>query len=37
MMLFMRTRRFHHIFQLEHVLDQIKQTLKPGGLFVVYE
>jgi len=27
----------HHIFQLEHVLDQIKQTLKPGGLFVVYE
>ena len=27
----------HHIFHLEHVLDQIKQTLKPGGLFVVYE
>jgi len=27
----------HHIFQLEHVLDQIKQTLKPRGLFVVYE
>ena len=27
----------HHVFQLEHVLDQIKQTLKPGGLFVVYE
>src|SRR5262249_51586449 len=27
----------HHIFQLEHVLDEIKQTLKPGGLFVVYE
>ena len=27
----------HHIFQLEHLLDQIKQTLKPGGLFVVYE
>ncbi len=27
----------HHIFQLEHILDQIKQTLKPGGLFVVYE
>ena len=26
----------HHVFQLEHVLDQIKQTLKPGGLFVVY-
>jgi 2-polyprenyl-3-methyl-5-hydroxy-6-metoxy-1,4-benzoquinol methylase len=27
----------HHIFYLEHVLDQIKQTLKPGGLFIVYE
>lgn len=27
----------HHIFQLEHLLDEIKQTLKPGGLFVVYE
>ena len=27
----------HHVFQLEHLLDQIKQTLKPGGLFVVYE
>jgi SAM-dependent methyltransferase len=27
----------HHAFQLEHLLDQIKQTLKPGGLFVVYE
>jgi SAM-dependent methyltransferase len=27
----------HHIFKLEHVLDQIKQTLKPEGLFVVYE
>ena len=27
----------HHIFQLEHILDEIKQTLKPGGLFVVYE
>ena len=27
----------HHVFQLEHVLDQIKRTLKPGGLFVVYE
>jgi 2-polyprenyl-3-methyl-5-hydroxy-6-metoxy-1,4-benzoquinol methylase len=27
----------HHVFHLEHVLDQIKQTLKPGGLFVVYE
>ena len=22
----------HHVFQLEHVLDQIKQTLKPGGI-----
>jgi SAM-dependent methyltransferase len=27
----------HHVFQLEHLLDQIRQTLKPGGLFVVYE
>jgi 2-polyprenyl-3-methyl-5-hydroxy-6-metoxy-1,4-benzoquinol methylase len=27
----------HHVFHLEHVLDQIKHTLKPGGLFVVYE
>jgi 2-polyprenyl-3-methyl-5-hydroxy-6-metoxy-1,4-benzoquinol methylase len=27
----------HHVFQLEYLLDQIKQTLKPGGLFVVYE
>jgi ubiquinone/menaquinone biosynthesis C-methylase UbiE len=24
----------HHVFQLEHLLDQIRQTLKPGGLFV---
>jgi 2-polyprenyl-3-methyl-5-hydroxy-6-metoxy-1,4-benzoquinol methylase len=27
----------HHVFQLEHLLNQIRQTLKPGGLFVVYE
>lgn len=27
----------HHVFNLEHLLDQIKQTLRPGGLFVVYE
>jgi SAM-dependent methyltransferase len=27
----------HHVFQLEHLLDQVKQTLKPGGLFVMYE
>lgn len=27
----------HHIFQLEHLLDEIKRTLKPNGLFVVYE
>ena len=27
----------HHVFQLEHLLDQIKRTLKPGGLFVMYE
>jgi len=27
----------HHIFQLEHILDEIKQTLKPGGLLIAYE
>ncbi len=27
----------HHIFQLEHILDQIRQTLKPGGVLVAYE
>ena len=27
----------HHVFHLEHLLDQIKRTLKPGGLFVVQE
>ena len=27
----------HHIFQLEHILDEIKQTLKPGGLFIAYK
>jgi len=27
----------HHVFHLEHLLDQTRQTLKPGGLFVVYE
>jgi 2-polyprenyl-3-methyl-5-hydroxy-6-metoxy-1,4-benzoquinol methylase len=27
----------HHVFQLEHLLGQIRQTLKPGGFFVVYE
>ena len=27
----------HHIFQLEHVLDQIRKTLKPDGLLVAYE
>jgi SAM-dependent methyltransferase len=27
----------HHVFQLEHLLDQIRHTLKPSGLFVVYE
>jgi ubiquinone/menaquinone biosynthesis C-methylase UbiE len=27
----------HHVFQLEHLLEQIKKTLKPGGFFVVYE
>jgi 2-polyprenyl-3-methyl-5-hydroxy-6-metoxy-1,4-benzoquinol methylase len=27
----------HHIFQLEHILDEIKHTLKPGGLLVAYE
>lgn len=27
----------HHVFHLEHLLDQIKGTLKPGGLFFVQE
>jgi 2-polyprenyl-3-methyl-5-hydroxy-6-metoxy-1,4-benzoquinol methylase len=27
----------HHVFQLEHLLDQIKKTLKPDGFFIVYE
>jgi ubiquinone/menaquinone biosynthesis C-methylase UbiE len=27
----------HHVFQLEHLLEQIKKTLKPGGFFVVSE
>ena len=27
----------HHVFQLEHLLEQIKLTLKPGGVFVVQE
>jgi len=27
----------HHVFQLEHLLDQIKKTLKPNGFFVIYE
>jgi 2-polyprenyl-3-methyl-5-hydroxy-6-metoxy-1,4-benzoquinol methylase len=27
----------HHIFALEHVLDQIRRTLKPGGVLVLYE
>jgi 2-polyprenyl-3-methyl-5-hydroxy-6-metoxy-1,4-benzoquinol methylase len=27
----------HHVFQLEHLLDQIKKTLKPGGFFFAYE
>ena len=27
----------HHVFQLEHILDQIKHTLKPDGLLVAYE
>jgi SAM-dependent methyltransferase len=27
----------HHVFQLEHLLDQVKHTLRPGGLFVVQE
>jgi 2-polyprenyl-3-methyl-5-hydroxy-6-metoxy-1,4-benzoquinol methylase len=27
----------HHVFHLEHLLDQIKRTLKPGGLLVIYE
>jgi 2-polyprenyl-3-methyl-5-hydroxy-6-metoxy-1,4-benzoquinol methylase len=27
----------HHVFQLEHLFDQIKKTLRPGGFFVVQE
>ena len=27
----------HHVFQLEHLLDQIKKTLRPGGFFLTYE
>jgi tRNA (mo5U34)-methyltransferase len=27
----------HHIFALEHVLDQVRRTLRPGGLLVLYE
>lgn len=27
----------HHVFHLEHLLDQIKRTLKRGGLLVVQE
>lgn len=27
----------HHVFHLEHLLDQIKGALKPGGLFFVQE
>jgi hypothetical protein len=27
----------HHVFQLEHLFDQIKKTLKLGGFFVVQE
>jgi len=27
----------HHVFRLEHLLDEVKRTLKPRGLFVLYE
>lgn len=27
----------HHVFQLEHLLDQIKQTLKPGVIVHVHD
>jgi SAM-dependent methyltransferase len=27
----------HHVFHLEHLLDQVKRTLRMGGLFVVQE
>lgn len=27
----------HHVFQLEDVLEEIRKTLKPNGIFVVYE
>jgi SAM-dependent methyltransferase len=27
----------HHLFALEHVLDQVRRALKPGGVLVAYE
>jgi 2-polyprenyl-3-methyl-5-hydroxy-6-metoxy-1,4-benzoquinol methylase len=27
----------HHVFQLEHLFDQIKKTLKPNGFFIIFE
>jgi 2-polyprenyl-3-methyl-5-hydroxy-6-metoxy-1,4-benzoquinol methylase len=27
----------HHVFQLEYVIEQIRQSLKPDGILVVYE
>jgi len=27
----------HHLFALEHVLEQVRRTLKPEGVFVLYE
>ena len=27
----------HHLVEIEHVLDEVKKSLKPGGLFVAHE
>jgi len=27
----------HHLTELEHVLDQVRRSLRPGGLFVIHE
>ncbi|MBZ0318455.1 MAG: class I SAM-dependent methyltransferase [Anaerolineae bacterium] len=27
----------HHVFALEHLFDEVKKTLKPGGIFISYE
>ncbi len=27
----------HHVFALEHLFDEVRKTLKPGGIFISYE